>query len=151
MDTILLPPQAMAAIVSGVTEIMLGLTFTAGPEDAPWDHLLWRAAALPIAGATPITVALSSDRNGCAALGARLFQVAPAQLSDEMMSDSLCELVNMTAGLLKSQLRLEQPLGLPRVMLQDEPAFSRTPAAASRFVLRADQLGLVLWVFEGLV
>jgi hypothetical protein len=58
--------------------------------------------------------------------------------------------VNMTAGLLKSQLQLEQPLGLPRVMPESEPAFSR-PSGRSFTVLRAERLGLVLWIFEGLV
>ncbi len=150
MQETLPPPHVLAAIVSGVTEAMLGLTFKPDLEDAPWSHLVWRAAVLPIAGAYPITVGLSSDRPGCEALGARMFQVPPERVSDEMLSDSLCELVNMTAGLLKSQLRLEQPLGLPRVMPENEPAFSR-PGGRNWIVLRAEHLGLVLWVFEGLV
>ncbi len=143
-------PEVLAAIVSGVTETMLGLTFRPDLEDAPWSHLVWRAAVLPIRGPLPITVGLSSDRPGCEALGARMFHLPPEKVSDEMLSDSLCELVNMTAGLLKSQLRLEQPLGLPRVMPENEPAFSR-PTGRKWIVLRAEQLGLVLWVFEGLL
>lgn len=150
MQTTLPPPDAMAAIVSGVTETMLGLTFRADLDGAAWSQLMWRAAVLPIAGASPITVGLSSDRPGCEALGARMFQVRPELLSDEMLSDSLCELVNMTAGLLKAHLRLEQPLGLPKLMPQDEPAFARS-AGRSCIVLRAESLGLVLWVFEGLL
>lgn len=150
MHTTVPPPQVLAAIVSGVTETMLGLTFQPGPEGEPWSHLLWRAAVLPIPGAFPITVGLSSDRPGCAALGSRMFRVPLEQVSDEMLSDSLCELVNMTAGLLKSQLQLEQPLGLPRVTPESEPAFSR-PSGRSHTVLRAERLGLVLWIFEGLV
>jgi hypothetical protein len=150
MHKTLPPPHVLAAVVSGVTETMLGLTFKPDLEDAPWSHLVWRAAVLPIAGAFPVTVGLSSDRPGCEALGSRMFEVPPEQLSDEMLSDSLCELVNMTAGLLKSQLRLEQPLGLPRVMPENEPAFSR-PHGRDWIVLRAEHLGLVLWIFEGLV
>ncbi|HET6439957.1 MAG TPA: chemotaxis protein CheX [Anaeromyxobacter sp.] len=145
------PPEMMAAVVSGVTETMLGLSFRPDHEDAPWSHLVWRAAVLPIPGAFPLTVGLSSDRTGCEALGAKMFQVPPAEVSDEMLSDSLCELVNMTAGLLKSQLKLEQALGLPKVMPENQPPISPPPPDANRVVLRAEQLGLVLWVFEGLV
>ncbi len=148
--TTLPSPHVLAAVVSGVTETMLGLTFRPDLEGTAWSHLVWRAAVLPIAGPIPITVGLSSDRPGCEALGARMFQVPRDQVSDEMLSDSLCELVNMTAGLLKSQLRLEQPLGLPRVTPEGEPAFSR-PTGRSWIVLRAEQLGLVLWLFEGVV
>ncbi len=143
------PPQTMAAVVSGVTETMLGLRFRADNEDAPWSHLVWRAAVLPIPGAFPLTVGLSSDRPGCEALSSKMFQVPTSELSDEMLSDSLCELVNMTAGLLKAQLRLEQALGLPRVVPENQPPVPPPPSDRSRIVLRADRLGLVLWVFEG--
>jgi hypothetical protein len=150
MHTTLPPPHVMAAIVSAMAETALGLELEPELEDAPWEHLVWRAAVLPITGVFPITVGLSSDRPGCEALGARMFQVAPQQVSDEMLSDALRELVNMTAGVLKSHLGLAQPLGLPRVMPENEPAFSR-PAGMKRIVLRAEHLALVLWVFEGLL
>lgn len=150
MRTLLPTPDALAAIVSGVTETMLGLTFRADLDGDAWMKLLWRVAVLPIAGALPITVGLSSDRPGCEALGARMFRIPREQVSDQMLSDSLRELVNMTAGLLKSHLQLEQPLGLPRLIPHDEPAFSR-PSGRSCTVLRADDLGLVLWVFEGVL
>ena len=145
------PPETMAAVVSGVTETMLGLTFRPAHGDAPWSHLVWRAAVLPIPGARPLTVGLSSDRSGCEVLGAKMFQVPVTEVSDEMLSDSLCELVNMTAGLLKSQLRLEQALGLPRVIQKNQPPIHPPLPDENRIVLRAEPLGLVLWVFEGLV
>ncbi len=145
------PPDKMAAVVSGVTETMLGLTFRPDPEDAPWSHLVWRAAVLPIPGAFPLTVGLSSDKPGCEALSSKMFQMPTAEVSDEMLSDALCELVNMTAGLLKSHLKLEQALGLPKVMPENQPPITPPPPDRSRIVLRAEKLGLVLWVFEGLV
>jgi hypothetical protein len=145
------PPEKMAAVVSGVTQTMLGLTFFPDTEDSPWAHLVWRAAVLPIPGAWPLTVGLSSDRQGCQALGAKMFQVPVAEVSDDMLSDSLCELVNMTAGLLKSHLQLEQALGLPRVMPENQPPITPPPNDMNRIVLKAETLGLVLWVFEGLV
>ncbi len=150
MATPLPPPDAMAAIVSSVTETMLGLTFLPAPDGTAWTPLVWRAAVLPIAGTSPITVGLSSDRPGCEALGARLFRVPPEQVTDAMVSESLRELVNITAGRLTAHLRLEQRLGLPRILPRDEPAFSR-PAGTRFTVLRACDLALVLWVFEGLL
>jgi Chemotaxis phosphatase CheX len=144
------PADKMARVVSGVTETMFGLTFSPDTEGTPWDELLWRAAVLPIPGGRPLTVGLSSDRDGCTALGAAMFQVPPGEVSDEMLSDSLCELVNMTAGILKSHLGLEQALGLPRVVPEGTPPVP-APPAEGRVVLRAKRLGLVLWVFEGIV
>lgn len=141
----------MARVVSGVTETMLGVTFSPDAAGTPWKELVWRSAVLPIPGARPLTVGLSSDRDGCTALGAKMFQVPPAEVSDEMLSDSLCELVNMTAGLLKSHLGLEQALGLPRVVPAGSPPVPAPPEDGSRVVLRAEHLGLVLWVFEGIV
>ena len=145
------PPEKMAQVVSGVTQTMLGLTFRPEVEKAPWDHLVWRAAVLPIPGSRPLTVGLSSDRPGCTSLSAAMFQVTLAEVSDEMMSDALCELVNMTAGLLKSQLKLEQALGLPRVVPEGQPPMPAPPPGTNRVVLKAEKVNLVLWVFEGLV
>jgi hypothetical protein len=147
----LLPPDTMATVVSGVTETMLGLTFKADANGQPWRELVWRAAVLPIPGARPITVGLSSDERGCTTLSSKMFQVPPSELSDEMLSDALCELVNMTAGLLKSNLKLDQALGLPRIVPAGQPPVPPPPPTANSVVLRAEQVGLVLWVFEGIV
>ena len=92
---------------------MLG--FTMVPVDRPAEHLLWRTAALSIPGRWPLSVALSSDAGGCAALGAALFACPPDQLDPSMIDDSLCELVNMTAGQIRLLMALDQALGLPRV------------------------------------
>jgi hypothetical protein len=146
------PPEKMAQVVSGVTQTMLGLTFHPDVDKgAPWDHLVWRAAVLPIPGARPLTVGLSSDQPGCTSLSAAMFQVPPAEVSDEMMSDALCELVNMTAGLLKSQLKLDQALGLPRLVPGGQAPVPAPPPGTNRVVLKAEKVNLVLWVFEGLV
>jgi len=145
------PPQTMATVVSGVTEAMLGLTFKAEDQGQPWMELVWRAAVLPIPGARPLTVGLSSDEPGCTALSAKMFQIPPGELSDDMLSDALCELVNMTAGLLKSNLKLEQALGLPRIVPSGQPPVPLPPPSTNSVVLRAETVGLVLWVFEGIV
>jgi hypothetical protein len=141
----------MARVVSGVTETLLGLTFRADQGGQPWEELVWRAAVLSIDGAWPLTVGLSSDKAGCLQLAAQMFQTPPDEVADEMMSDALCELVNMTAGLLKTTLKLDQGLGLPRLVPTGQPPVPAVPNDANRLVLRADQTGLVLWVFEGIV
>lgn len=141
------PPEKMAALVSGVTETMLGLKFV---PDAAKDHaqLRWRTAVLPIAGERPLTVGLSSDQHGCSQLSAAMFACAKEQVDQNMMNDALCELVNMTAGLLKSVMSLNQALGLPKILAgTDAPA---VPSASPHvIVLKADALGLALWVYEG--
>ena len=141
----------MASVVSGVTETMLGLSFKATRDGQPWNELVWRAAVLPIPGARPLTVGLSSDQPGCIQLSSKMFQLEAAEVSDDMLSDALCELVNMTAGLLKSNLKLEQALGLPRIVPAGQAPVPVPPPATNSVVLRADRVGLVLWVFEGIV
>jgi hypothetical protein len=141
------PPEKMAELVSGVTRTMLGFTFE--PDSANTHHALaWRTAVLPIAGATPITVGLSSDEDGCSELAGAMFGLEKAHVDAAMMNDSLCELVNMTAGLLKTAMSLNQALGLPRILAGlDAP---EVPAASPHLVvLKARQLGLVLWIYEG--
>jgi len=142
----------MAEVVSGVTETMLGLRFKPDQGGRPWSELVWRAAVLPIPGARPLTVGLSSDEPGCTALGAKMFQIAPAEVSEDLLNDALCELVNMTAGLLKSHMQLEQALGLPRIVASGQaPVPAPPPTDGNSVVLRAEKVGLVLWVFEGIV
>jgi hypothetical protein len=141
------PPQKMAELVSGVTQTMLGFTFE--PDSASTHHALaWRTAVLPIAGEVPITVGLSSDQGGCSKLAGAMFACPDEEVDAAMMNDSLCELVNMTAGLLKSQMSLNQALGLPRIL--SGPDAPEVPKASPHVVvLKAQQLGLVLWIYEG--
>jgi hypothetical protein len=141
------PPDKMASIVSGVTQTMLGLTFVPDASTAHRD-LSWRTAVLPIAGARPITVGLSSDQTGCRRLSAAMFACPPDQVDHTMMNDALCELVNMTAGLLKRLMSLNQALGLPKIL--DAAHAPAVPTASPEvIVLKADALGLALWIYEG--
>ncbi len=145
------PPEKMASLVSGVTQTMLGLTFV--PDDAKpmpraREALGWRTVVLPIPGEHPLTVGLSSDQHGCARLAAAMFACSTEQLDDTMTSDALCELVNMTAGLLKAAMSLDQSLGLPKVIVGG--AAPAVPSASPHvIVLKADALGLLLWIYEG--
>jgi hypothetical protein len=145
--TTLPPPEKMASLVSGVTQTMLGLTFV--PDDAKAHRdLAWRTAVLPIAGQHPLTVGLSSDQSGCSRLSAAMFACPQGDVDQTMMNDALCELVNMTAGLLKSVMSLNQALGLPKIVAGAEAPTVPT-ASPHVIVLKADALGLVLWIFEG--
>ena len=142
--------QQMASAVSRVTQTMLGLTFVPDQGKRPdaGDALVWRTALLPIEGQRPLTVGLSSDQHGCARLSAAMYSCPSDHVDDAMMNDSLRELVNMTAGLLKSVMAINQALGLPRIIVGSE---SPTVPAASPHVIRlkADSLGLLLWIYEG--
>jgi hypothetical protein len=110
---------------------MLGLTFRAVVPATRID--LWRTAVLPIPGARPITVALSSDRHGCAALTAVMLGRDQDDLAIEMIDDFMRELVNMAAGQIKLELRLNQALGLPRVT--DGDSLFSSPKGWSHCVL----------------
>jgi hypothetical protein len=139
----------MALLVSGVTQTMLGLTFV--PDSARvTSDLAWRTAILPIDGERPITVGLSSDETGCSRLSAAMFSCPHDQVDQSMMNDSLCELVNMTAGLLKSAMSLDQALGLPKIMSGPDAPPPPPPDGPHAIVLKADALGLVLWIYEGI-
>ncbi len=150
--TILPSAEKMAALVSGVTETMLGLTFVPDPGGGN-PELVWRCAMLPIPGDKPLTVGLSTDEHGCSTLTAGMFGCPVQAVDNAMMNDSLCELVNMTAGLLKAHLALNQALGLPKIVTGPQaPQLDRARTDGHHaVVLRAKKIGLVLWVFEGLV
>jgi len=143
-------PEKMASLVSGITETMLGFSFTPvlAPDLDAHRGLTWRTAVLPIAGARPITVGISSDEKGCGELSAAMFACPRDAVDTAMMNDSLCEILNMTAGLLKSVMALDQALGLPRIL--PSPDRPEVPCASPHVVvLRAERVGLVLWVYEG--
>lgn len=143
------PSDVLANLVTNVTKTMLGITFAPLPDTTPPAALRWRTAVLPIPGARAITVGLSSDQPGCQALSAAMFQCPAKDVDASMMDDSLRELVNITAGLVKGTLGLDQALGLPKVISSTENIHIGPPLGQS-VVLTAKGLGLVLWVCEGI-
>jgi hypothetical protein len=66
----------MAALVSGVTQTMLGVSFVPDASGRSLDSLVWRTAVLPIPGKQPLTVGLSTDQVGCQQLSAAMFGCA---------------------------------------------------------------------------
>ena len=96
---------------------MLGKKFR--PVDPATPVERWRTVVLAIPGARPLTVALASDRAGCAALASAMLGMDADDLDVAMIDDFLRELLNMTAGQIKLELALDQALGLPRVVDND--------------------------------
>lgn len=143
----MLPSDRLASSVSRVTSAMLGMTFRAvGRSEQP---VRWRTAILPIPGTTPVSVALSSDREGCTALASAMLSIPAAKIEPAMIDDFLRELVNMTAGQLKFDLSLtQQALGLPRIVEGDDP-FEAKPGLWSHYVLDADSIRLVVSLAPG--
>ena len=145
-------PMKLAKLVSNVTETMLGISFEPVVPQEPTPQLTWRTVMLPIPGKHPITVGLSSDESGCVRLSSAMFQVTNAEVDSTMMNDSLMELVNMTAGLVKSTLSLDQSLGLPRVVPNNDPLVKAFQDANTHLtMLQAKEVGLMLWILQGVV
>jgi hypothetical protein len=117
-------PEDLAKLVSYVFDVMLTLRCElvgrrpVRDGEAARDRLqglAWRTAVLPIAGSQPLTVALSSDEPGCLALGAALFACAQTAVDQEMIDDTLRELVNMIGGQVRSAIAKDHSLGLARI------------------------------------
>lgn len=139
--------QTLARLVSNVTSTMLGISFK--PVDAPPMMAgVWRTALLPIPGARPVVVGLASEFQSSQRLSAAMFSCKEADVDQPMRDDSLRELANMTAGLVKSALGLDALLGLP-IIKEGADVPERKPIE-SVFV-RAESLGLFLWVSEGAI
>lgn len=101
----------------------------------------WRTAVLAIPGPRPLTVALASDRRGCAALASAMLGMDADGLDLAMIDDFMRELLNMTAGQIKLELALDQALGLPRV-IDGDAVFTAAPWA--HHVLDSDSISLVV-------
>jgi hypothetical protein len=137
----------IAKSVSRVTSRMLGLTFQVTISTLPVER--WRTVALPIPGKRPVTVAMSSDRRGCAALASTMLGMAEDDLGVDMIDDFMRELVNMTAGQIKSELSLDQALGLPKIFDGDSLCASRPQWA--HHVLDAKSISLVVSLLPAII
>ena len=113
--------KELAALLSEVTSTMLGMPFEASAEAEHIELLCWRSAVLPIGQGEELQVALASNQAGCALLGSRMFQVQLAEVDAGMIDDTLRELVNMTAGMIKRAVGADMALGLPRIVSQSRP------------------------------
>ena len=139
----------LAQLVSNVTQTMCGISFEPAAAAVACEVPCWRIATLAIDGARPLLVALSSNREGCVALGSALFACEPETLDGGMIDDSLCELLNMAAGQIKSALALDQMLGLPRILEDGEQRRTVEQVMREGVVLRSrGALALLIWVAD---
>jgi CheY-specific phosphatase CheX len=134
----MLPADRIATATSRVTNTMIGRTFRLTRRQLPE---LWRTAMLSIPGERPMTIAMSSDREGCVTLAAAMLKCEESDLDIAMVDDFMRELVNMTAGQIKAELSLDQALGLPRVI--DGELLENT-AAWTHCVLRSETIRIVV-------
>lgn len=110
----------LAELVSRVTQSMCGIGFEPAARRSDLPTLWWRIAALPITGPRPIEVMLLSDEGSCRALAEGMFGKSLLPAEDALIEDAFRELLNMAAGQIKSVLVPEQPLGLPRIVREEE-------------------------------
>jgi hypothetical protein len=138
----------LASLLSEVTSTMLGLPFVAAEGEERIELLCWRSAVLPIGQGEMLQVALASDERGCALLGSKMFQIELADVDASIIDDTLRELVNMTAGMIKRALGADMALGLPRIVSQTRP--DGPPLTDWRRVLLRGEDGveMVLFVSE---
>ena len=108
--------EMLAECVSKVTQTMLGLSFKLAKRERAQEDDGWHAAVLTLVGKNPLTVGLTANPSGGLALGAAMFACERDAVDTEIINDSLCELLNMTAGLLKRSLQNDNTLGLPEVL-----------------------------------
>jgi len=144
------PSDRLAVLVSNVTQTMLGISFAPSLGDHAHPDPCWRTAVMLVDGARPLTVGLSSSQEGCLALTAALFSCPVSAVDAAMIDDALCELVNMTAGLLKMEMALDQALSLPQVVT-DASALTSLAALHPALVLKAKEIDLALWAYQGRV
>ena len=142
--------STLARLISNVTETASGTTFVPAKDDlARGMSICGRMVLLPIQGPRDISVVLSCDAAGGRALGAALRGCPAAQLTREMIDDSIAELLNMVAGQIQTELEIDQPLGLPRRTSLAELSQGGGVAFDDAILLTSEGLGdLKLWVFE---
>ena len=112
-----LSPEQLATMVSAVTEMMLGFAFTVGKGNVSPEY--WRAVRLGFGEDGPI-ITFATDPDSCTALASAMFAMDESELEPEMIDDSLKELVNMAAGQIKAALGIDEPLGLPHLLDEEE-------------------------------
>ena len=142
--------ERLAALVSNVTETMLGISFAPAASTPAHPALTWRTAIMLVDGPRPVSVGLSSDEAGCAKLAAAMFSCKTEGVDKGMINDALCELVNMTAGLLKREMALDQALTVPSIV-DDKEALCEIARQHPALVLIAREVGIALWACDGLL
>lgn len=139
----------VAKLVSNVTQVMLGLTFSTSDDAVDPGMLCRHMSLIPIAGESPVTIGLSTDDSGSVVISAAMFSCPVGSVDEAMKCDALNELVNMTAGQIKSALLLDQALGLPKVVAETK-SFLRNPKWTT-FLLTTGTINLMVWISPSII
>lgn len=147
--SILPDPTALAKLISGVTRTMCATTFVPGDPLDRGESVCSQMVMLPLTGARTFTVVVSSDMRGSRALGSAFFGCADSDLTQDMVDDSIGELLNMVAGQISSVLGLDLTLGLPRpATLADIIAAGGSGLGDAELFRSEGSIDLGLWIFE---
>ena len=136
--------EHLAALFSNVTTSMLDMGCAVAPDistDLTSDHC---TAVIPIPGEGGFTMAVTSDMSGCKSLAAAMFAVETTEVDAEMISDTMAELANMTAGQLKGLLQITHSLGLPVTMASGDFCVKSKSQNWSHYPMRAGDAKVML-------
>ena len=145
-----LPSSAvLAEFVSNVTAAMFHIPLrliTTPTTTIPWSEpSKWHIAGISIDGPSHLYLSMAFDEKSGVALGSAMFRRPPADIDAAMIADALKELVNLTAGNLKSVIGSDYSLGLP--LLITSQFIQRFDTVAWRPTLLTNGSGEIhLWI-----
>ena len=141
--------ETLAALVSNVTRTMCGVVFVPGDAMGRGESICRQMVKIPLRGDPNITVVVSSDSQGSRALGAAFFGRGPAEVTPQMISDAIAELLNMVAAQISTALGSTHALGLPsRTTLTEIAAGGGLRLADAALLHSEGAIDLGLWILE---
>jgi len=145
-----LDSSTIARMVSHVSEVMFGVTFTGfAPGETRGESLCSRMARLPLRGSS-VEVVLSFDRAGSRALAAAFHSCPASKVNECMIDRAIAELLKLVALQVQASLNIQKPLGTPRRTTLAAMAHTLSSTWSDAVHLRSDGLGdLRLWVIDG--
>lgn len=139
----------LARLISNVTNPMCSTIFVPGDPLARGESLCGQMAMIPLIGKRSFAVVVSSDTRGSRALGSAFFGCDEKALTQAMVDDSICELLNMVAGQISAALQLDLQLGQPRPTTLVEIMAASGSGVDTAILFRSEgRIDLWLWVFE---
>ena len=141
--------ESLAALVSNVTRTMCGVTFVPGDAMARGESICRQMVKIPLRGDPNITIVVASDAQGSRALGAAFFGRSQSDVTPQMISDAIAELLNMVAAQISTALGGTHTLGLPARTTLTEIATGGGLRLADAALLHSEgAIDLGLWVIE---
>jgi hypothetical protein len=142
-------PVELAALVSNVTQTMCGTTFVPDDPLSRGESLCGQMVMIPLIGEGNIIVVVASDGQGSRSLGAAFLGCPRQQLTQQMIDDTIAELLNMVAGQISAALGYTHTLGLPRRTNLAEIASGDGHGFEDAVLLRSEgRIDLRLWILE---